>query len=122
MITAEKIAVRKNFICVLASSSIANTTPPNGVLNAAARPAAAPVRIKRCLHNLGHDAGIHLLTVANTDAAIWIVGPSLPIAPPPATINKLETIFVIATRMLSSFLILLSSFGLDNSIAAITWG
>ena len=47
MITAVSSRPLKRCSNVPASSSIANTTPANGVLNAAAMPAAPPARMKR---------------------------------------------------------------------------
>lgn len=55
---------------IFASSSMANTTPPNGVLNAAASPAAAPVKMKLCFESFGQDLGVHLFTIRKMEPAI----------------------------------------------------
>src|SRR5262245_39626178 len=109
-------------MCVRVTSSIANTTPPRGVLKAAARPAAAPVMIILRLEILGHQEGSQLLIVRNTEPAIWMVGPSLPTAAPPKTIIILEAILISIMRRLNNLLSLSPYLGVASSTAAITCG
>ena len=90
----------KKLKCVFVNSSIAKTIPPNGVLNAAASPAAAPVTIIFCFEIFGYQAGNKSLIFLNMEAEIWIVGPSLPMTPPPNTAIKLEKIF---TKIIFNF-------------------
>src|SRR5579863_655300 len=96
--------------------------PPNGVLNAAANPAAAPVMIIFFFETLGHQAGSHWFIFQNTDPAIWMVGPSRPIIPPPKTMTRLDRILIKITRIPNSRFTLLIDRGVLNSMAAITWG
>ena len=85
---------------------MANTIPPKGVLNAAAKPAAAPVTIMFLFDIFGYHSGSRSFIFLNIDAEICIVGPSLPIIPPPKTTNKLDSIFMNTTRRLNSELTL----------------
>ena len=120
MITPVSNADLKKLKCVLVNSSIAKTIPPSGVLKAAASPAAAPVTIIFRLDIFGYQSGNRSFIFLNIDADICIVGPSLPMTPPPNTITKLERIFIKMTLKLSSELTLLLCFGIVNSIAAVT--
>ncbi|GAC1389536.1 MAG: hypothetical protein NVSMB45_19300 [Ginsengibacter sp.] len=56
------------------------------------------------------------------EAAIWIVGPSLPMVPPPNAIIKLDSILMTIILRLKSLFTNDLFLGLDNSTAAITWG
>src|SRR6218665_552487 len=103
IITAVNKADLKKRKCDFDNSSIANTIPPSGVLNAAARPDAAPTTIAFFLDTLGHQYGKALLIAVKIEAAICMVGPSLPAIPPPNTLKRLEMIFTTTMRMLKSF-------------------
>ena len=109
-------------MCVFESSSTANTIPPRGVLKAAASPAAAPVMIMFFLEIFGHQWGRYSLTFRKTEPAIWIVGPSLPIAPPPIIKAKLDKTLNTIIFILNKCRILVCSFGFAISTAAITCG
>src|SRR5581483_2512412 len=71
---------------------------------------------------LGHQAGSHSLILRKIDPATCMVGPSLPMIPPPRAMIRLEMIFTTTIVRFSSLLTLSLYLGVASSMAAITWG
>ena len=76
------IATGRNVLTLISGiiSSVANSTPPIGVLNVAAMPAPAPAatRMMRC----PIDMRMSCPKVEPRAAPIWMIGPSRPTAAP----------------------------------------
>ncbi len=83
-------------------NSIANITPPIGVLKVAAMPAPAPAatRVMRCHGNIGTSWP----SEEPSDAPIWMIGPSRPTAAPVPIDSAEASDFTTATtgRMMPS--------------------
>ncbi len=103
---------------VPASSSIANTTPASGVLNAAAMPAPPPARMKREIA-FGSSKPRRLPTAYMMPAPTCTVGPSRPIDAPAARPSRVSPIFANTTGSDSSRSRNAVS---GTSSAAMTWG
>ncbi|MCY1396190.1 hypothetical protein D9M71_111510 [compost metagenome] len=82
---------------VLLSSSMANTTPPSGVLNAAAMPAAPPARISPVTVRLPYSPRRRPKEYISA-APICTVGPSRPADAPTSSASRVRTSLPTAMR------------------------
>jgi hypothetical protein len=101
------------------SSSIANTTPASGALNAAAMPAAPPAMSKLCALTTDRP-GNQRRALCMTPAAICTDGPSRPNDSPASRPHAVSTALAPVNRIETKRLRLLSS--TEVSRAAITCG